>query len=350
MYTQFYNLKEKPFNITPSARYLYLGDVHKEAFSLLQYGVIERKGFIVLTGEVGTGKTTMINALINSLEDDVQYVYISNPLFSVNDFLDYVAFSVFKRKIHFKTKTDFLIQFESYLKEQLQNQKTFLLIIDEAQKLSFELLEEIRLLSNMETADEKLINIFLVGQPELNETLKRPECRPLLQRIGIRYNIDTLDFKEVTNYMSKRLHIAGVDDIYKIFTKKAVKEIYRLSKGYPRIINILSDNALLVGYSRDEKKIIPAIIEECYKDLHFEDSFFKQEKTRGEASASDIGEPIKKTIISWQQVLVILLFIVFSAVITYMAVTNQNLKKDINIKKEEEKSFNEHKRTIQWEK
>ena len=335
MYTEFYNLKEKPFNVTPNTRYLYLGEIHKEAFALLQYGVIERKGFIVLTGEVGTGKTTMINALLESLEDDVRYVYISNPLFSVNDFLEYVAFSAFKRKIHYKTKTDFLIQFESFLKEQIQNQKTFLLIIDEAQKLSVELLEEIRLLSNMETADEKLINIFLIGQPELSETLKRPECRPLLQRINVRYNINTLDLDEVTNYLNTRLEIAGVDDLNKIFTKKAVKEIYRLSKGYPRIINILADNALLAGYSRGEKIITPEIITECYKDLQFEDSFFKQEKSTDYAVPNSIEKPIKRIIISWQQILVIMLFIILTAVITYLAIINKNLKDDITLKKEE---------------
>ena len=272
MYTEFYNLKEKPFTLSPSSKYLYLGDIHKEALALLTYGVIERMGFILLTGEVGTGKTTMVHALLNSLGDDVQHVYLSNPLFSVNDFMDYLAFSAFKKKVHFQSKADFLIQFEAFLKEQLQNQKNFILIIDEAQKLSIELLEEIRLLSNMETADEKLINIFLIGQPELNDTLNSMECRPLLQRISVRYHIKPLDQKGTGDYILARLRMAGVEDGTRIFSRNTIKEIYKCSGGFPRMINILADNILLLGYSRGEKKLTPGMVKECYNDLQLSGS------------------------------------------------------------------------------
>ena len=166
MYTDFYNLKEKPFNLSPSSRFLYLGEVHKEALASLTYGITERKGFTLLTGEVGTGKTTMIHALLASLGDNTQYVHLTNPLLSENDFMNYLAFSVFKKKARFESKSAFLIEFEVFLKRCLQHQKPFILIIDEAHKLSFELMEEIRLLSNMETADEKLINILLAGQQQ----------------------------------------------------------------------------------------------------------------------------------------------------------------------------------------
>ena len=272
MYTEFYNLKEKPFNLTPSSKYLYLGDIHKEALALLTYGVIERMGFILLTGEVGTGKTTMVHALLNSLGDDVQYVYLSNPLLSVNDFMDYLAFSAFKKKVHFQSKADFLIQLEAFLKERLQNQKNFILIIDEAQKLSVELLEEIRLLSNMETADEKLINIFLIGQPELNDTLNRMECRPLLQRISVRYHIKPLDLKGTSDYIIARLRMAGAVDGARIFPRNTIKEVHKCSGGYPRMINILADNILLLGYSRGEKKLTPGMVKECYNDLQLSNS------------------------------------------------------------------------------
>ena len=275
MYTEFYNLKEKPFNLTPSSRFLYLGDIHKEALALLTYGVVERKGFILLTGEVGTGKTTMVNALLANLGEDVQCVYLSNPLFSVKDFMDYLAFSAFKKKIFYRSKADFLIHFQDYLKVQLQHQKNFILIIDEAQKLSFDLLEEIRLLSNMETADEKLINIFLVGQPELNETLSRPECRPLLQRISIRYHIKPLDQEGTREYISTRLRMAGAENGDRIIPKNVAGAIYQYSDGYPRMINILADNALLLGYSRGEKKITPSMVKESYEDLQLEGSFFE---------------------------------------------------------------------------
>ena len=193
MYTEFYGLKEKPFNLTPSPRFLYLGETHKEALALLTYGVVERKGFILLTGEVGTGKITMVRALLAHLDKSIQYVHISNPLLTPPAFMDYLAFCAFKKKLHFKSKADFLIEFEKFLKHCLQHQRNFVLILDEAQNFSFEVLEEIRLLSNMETADEKLINIFLVGQPELNEKLRQPRCRSLLQRISIRHHIKPLD-------------------------------------------------------------------------------------------------------------------------------------------------------------
>jgi len=280
MYTQFYNLKQKPFSLTPSVRSLYLGDIHKEALALLTYGVMDRKGFILLTGEVGTGKTTMVHALLNSLGKDIQYVYLSNPLFSVNDFMNYLAFSAFKEKMDFKNKTDFLINFELFLKKQAKDQKNFTLIIDEAQKLSFELLEEIRLLSNLETSEEKLINIFLVGQPELNELLNQPRCRPLLQRISIRYHIKALDEAASFEYISTKLNLAGAGKPDTIIPRNVAKTIFHYSDGYPRMINILADNVLLLGYSRGEKHITPGMVKECYNDLQLEGSVFDAGKQK----------------------------------------------------------------------
>jgi general secretion pathway protein A len=274
MYTKFYNLKEKPFNLTPSSRSLYLGNIHKEALALLTYGVMDRKGFILLTGEVGTGKTTMVHALLSNLGKDIQYVYLSNPLFSVKDFMNYLAYSAFKKKMNFENKTDFLIQFEAFLKEQSRNQKNFTLIIDEAQKLSFELLEEIRLLSNMETAEEKLINIFLVGQPELNEILNQPRCRPLLQRISIRYHIKTLDESGTLEYISTRLKLSGAENPDAVISRSVARAIFRYSDGYPRMINVLADNVLLLGYSRDVKQLTASMVKECYDDLQLEGSVF----------------------------------------------------------------------------
>lgn len=280
MYLDFYNLKEKPFNLTPSSRSLYLGDIHKEALALLTYGVLDRKGFILLTGEVGTGKTTMVHALLTSLGSDIQYVYLSNPLFSVNDFMSYLAFSAFKEKMDFKNKTDFLIHFEEFLKRLLKNNKNFILIIDEAQKLSFELLEEIRLLSNLETSEEKLLNIFLVGQPELNGLLKQSRCRPLLQRISIRYHIKPLDEAGSLEYISTRLKLAGAENPDNIFPKNVARTIFRYSDGYPRMINILADNVLLLGYARGDRHITPSMIKECYDDLQLEGSFFDAGKSK----------------------------------------------------------------------
>lgn len=278
MYTDFYHLNEKPFNLTPSPRYLYLGEIHKEALALLTYGVVERKGFILLTGEVGTGKTTMVQALLSNVDQDVHYVYLSNPVLSVSEFMDYLAFSAFKRKVHFKSKAEFLIEFERFLKECLLHQENFILLIDEAHKLSFELLEEVRLLSNMETADEKLINIFLVGQPELNDKLSEPQCRALLQRISVRYHIKPLSLKETREYIKNRLRTAGAGNGQKIFPGGTIKSVHQYSEGYPRMINILCDNGLLLGYSREKHTITPGMIRECYQDLKLDTGSQKEKK------------------------------------------------------------------------
>ena len=275
MYNDFYNLKEKPFNLTPSSRFLYLGETHKEALALLSYSIAERKGFTLLTGEVGTGKTTMIQSFLANLDKSIQHVYLSNPLMSPKDFIDYLGYSIFQKKVHFPSKAEFLIEFEGFLKKCLQHQKNFVLIIDEAHKLSFELLEEIRLLSNMETANEKLINIFLAGQPELNEKLSKPECRALLQRINTRYHIKPLELNGTHNYILKRLQMAGAEDGHKIFNKNVIKAIHLYSRGYPRMINILADNVLLLGYSNGTKKIRPSMVQDCYEDLQLNGSFPK---------------------------------------------------------------------------
>lgn len=267
MYTDFYHLTEKPFNLTPSPRFLYLGDIHKEALALLKYGVMERKGFILLTGEVGTGKTTMIQALLASLDNRAKYVYLSNPLLTAKDFIKYVATKTINKNFHFKTRGEVLQELEAFLNKRLQLQENFILIVDEAQTLSFELLEEIRLLSNMETGDEKLINIFLVGQPEFNDMLNDPKCRPLLQRISIRYHIKPLDLKSTEEYILTRFKLAGAEDGLKIFPKSVIKAIYKYSNGYPRMVNVMADNILLQGYSLGKKKVDPEMVEECYRDL-----------------------------------------------------------------------------------
>jgi general secretion pathway protein A len=267
MYTEFFELIEKPFSLSTSPRFLYLGEKHKEALAILRYGVMERQGFVLLTGEVGTGKTTMVRALLSSLDKNVRYVHLANPLLSPREFISYLILSAFQNRLHFKTKSEFLIAFEAFLTKVQQRNKHFLLVIDEAHKLSFDLLEEIRLLSNLETAEEKLISIVLVGQPELNDRLNEPRCRPLLQRISVRYHIPPLDVKETREYITTRLKKAGSKRTEEIFPGKTIDAIHQYSQGYPRMINILADNALLLGYSKGEGKITPAMIKSCYQDL-----------------------------------------------------------------------------------
>jgi type II secretory pathway predicted ATPase ExeA len=275
VYTDFYNLKEAPFKLTPSPRFLYLGKSHEEALALLTYGVMERKGFILLTGDVGTGKTTMIRALLSNLDSSVQCISLPNPLLSPKDFMDYLAFSAFKKRVHFRSRAAFLLEFEGFLRECLHHQKNFILIIDEAQRLSFALLEEIRLLSNMEYANEKLMNIFLVGQPELNGKLSEPRCQGLLERISNRYHIPPLDFEGTRGYLATRLKIAGAKREDEIFSKGAVDAIHHYSLGYPRVINILADNSLLLGYSEGKRTITAPMVTQCYEDMSLKDAFPK---------------------------------------------------------------------------
>jgi len=267
MYTEFYGLKDKPFTVTPSSRFLYLGEVHKEALALLTYGVLERKEFILLTGDVGTGKTTIIQALLDKLGKDVKRVLLSNPLLSPQEFIEHLTLHTFRKRVRFDSKAEFLFYFEEFLRRCFRKGLHFVLIIDEAHKLSFELLEEIRLLSNMQELGESLISVFLAGQPELNEKLRDPRCRALLQRIAMQYHISPLDAKETAEYVTTRLKLAGAENGSRIFPNDAISSIYEHSRGYPRVINILADNALLLGYSRGKAKITGSMVEECYEDL-----------------------------------------------------------------------------------
>ncbi len=311
MYTDFYDLKERPFSLAPSPRFLYLGETHKEALALLTYGYMERKGFVLLTGEVGTGKTTIVQTLLKNLDSSVKYVYLSNPTLSGKDFLFYVA-SGLGLRTQFESKGPFLIQFEDLLQKFFQYQQNALLIVDEAQKLSVELLEEIRLLSNMETADEKLINIFLVGQPELSEKLSQPICRPLLQRISIRYHIKPLHLEGTQEYIATRLKVAGAEDGYKIFPKSVIKAIHQYSEGYPRMINILADNVLLLGYSKWENKITPAMIKECYEDMKLDGSFLQSShKISGQYEIKKMKQA--DTGRYWKWAVVLLFILIFTA-------------------------------------
>ncbi|MEJ2726847.1 MAG: AAA family ATPase, partial [Deltaproteobacteria bacterium] len=224
-----------------------------------------------------------------------------------------MAFSAFKKWVHFKSKAQFLATFEGFLGQCLEKNLNFNLIIDEAHRLSFDLLEEIRLLSNMETGDEKLINIFLVGQPELNEKLRDPKSRALLQRIAIRYHILPLDAKETKEYMSTRWKAGGGENLDRVFQKSAVEAVYRYSGGYPRVINILADNVLLLGYSRGKNKITGAMITECHKDMQLESPFPEPEKveeSQGPDESTDTEEAPKRRRWGWTVLVVFLALLI----------------------------------------
>jgi len=266
MYESFYGLKENPFKVTPDPRFLYLGENHKEALAQLLYGVKESKGFIVITGEVGAGKTTLLYSLLERLNGNghMKTAFLFNPKLEVNDFILYILGDLGVR-VRRGTKGDYLQTLHGYLLDAYKQGKKVVLIVDEAQGLKPELLEEIRLLSNLETSKSKLLQIILVGQPELNKTLLDPGFRQLKQRINLRYHLSPLSEKETEEYIEKRLRIAGSNGA--IFTPKAIKEIYRRSKGIPRVINILCDNTLLTAYALDQRVVDVKPVMEAAKDL-----------------------------------------------------------------------------------
>jgi general secretion pathway protein A len=270
MYKSFYGLKENPFNLTPDPQFIYLGENHREALAQLIYGVREKKGFVVLTGEVGTGKTTIIRCFLETLvngSNNTKAAFLFNPKLSVNDFIQYILRDL-GLTIQGTSKGEYLNILNEYLIDAYQKSEKVVLIVDEAQGLSPALLEEIRLLSNLETSKSKLIQIVLVGQPELNSTLSQPNFRQIRQRINLRHHLSPLTEKETGEYILRRLRIAGRRE--SLFMKGAVKEIYRKTAGIPRLINVLCDNALLVGYASEKKLIDKKSVREAAKDLKLE--------------------------------------------------------------------------------
>ncbi len=264
MYRSHYDIRERPFEISTDTRFLWMGEKHKEALAMLKYGVLARKGFLLLTGDVGTGKTTLVNALMESLNEDTLVANITDPLLEPIDFFNFIAAS-FGMEERFDNKVDFLLRFAVFLRQENAAGKNVLLILDEAHRFSKDLLEQFRLLSNIELPEKKLINMFLVGQNEFNRTLMSTDCRALRQRITLTYNIKPLSEEETLEYVRHRLKVAGTEA--EIFHREAVGEVYRFSQGYPRLINIICDHALLTGFVRQANKITPTIIKECSQEL-----------------------------------------------------------------------------------
>jgi general secretion pathway protein A len=275
MYESFYGLKENPFKVTPDPQYVYFGENHREALAQLLYGVQEKKGFIVLTGEVGTGKTTLVHYLLDKLNHgstQTKTAFLFNPKLTVNDFIEYILKDL-GIQVQGGSKGDHLHLLHESLINSYKNGERVVLIIDEAQGLNPALLEEIRLLSNLETSKSKLLQIIMVGQPELDRTLSQQGFRQLRQRVNMRFHLPALSERETKEYIEKRVRVAGGKDA--IFSKNAHKEIYLRSKGTPRLINILCDNALLTGYAADEKIVDNNTVREAARDLHLDSSRFQ---------------------------------------------------------------------------
>jgi general secretion pathway protein A len=264
MYLSHFNLKTKPFQITTDPKFMWMGEKHSEALATLKYGILEDKGFLLLTGDIGLGKTALIKRLLKIIDVAALVATVPDPGLDSIDFFNFLA-EEFNLNRKFTSKGDFLIHFKQFLHKAYATQKKVLLIIDEAQRLNNELLEQIRLLSNIEMDNRKLINIFFVGQNEFNRTLLEERNKAVRQRITVSYQLEPLTDAETVLYIKHRLKIAGATR--DIFTAEAFREVYAFSRGYPRLINIICDHALLTGYAAGQKMIDADIIRECKKEL-----------------------------------------------------------------------------------
>lgn len=264
MYLDHYQLNQKPFEMSPDPQFLWMGEKHKEALAALEYGILESKGFLLLTGDAGTGKTVLINALLKSTRVKAIVATIPDPDLDILDFFNVLA-DEFQMNRTFETKGSFLIEFKRFLYDVYQSEGKVLLIIDECQRLNHELLDQIRILSNIELNDRKLINIFFVGQSEFNQILREERNAAVRKRIAVSYDLKPLDENEAAQYINHRLKLAGASE--NLFTPEAVRSIFYFSGGLPRLINITCDHALLIGYSKGLSRIDEGMIAECRQDL-----------------------------------------------------------------------------------
>ena len=267
MYAAYFGLKENPFSLSPEPRYLFLSEQHRDALNCLIYGIKEKKGFILISGDIGTGKTTICRSLINLLDDSVETALIFNTAISDLDLLETVigeyGIAIISGS---KTKKNYIDVLNDFLLRNFAAGKTAVLVIDEAQNLSHGVLEQIRMLSNLETETEKLIQIILIGQPELNNTLILPALRQLNERIMVRYDLKPLSSPEVREYIQHRLKVAqGPGSLQ--FTKGAFNLIYTFTEGIPRRINALCDRALLIAYTKNVSKIDRKIVKLAVHDI-----------------------------------------------------------------------------------
>ena len=266
VYLEHFQLVQKPFQINTDPSFLWIGEKQKEALATLSYGLQENKGFLLLTGDVGVGKTTIVEAMLQALGPNDLAVVVNNPIMEPLDFFNYVARS-FGLPGKYAAKGDFLEAFGNFLLTSHYKGQRVLLIIDECQLLEPSLLNEIRLFLNFEKKGTLLINIFFVGQLEFKKMLLQSENRAIRQRIAVSYSIPPLSLKETEKYIDYRLAVAGNDK--KIFKTGAIREIYHFSKGYPRLINIIADRALLTGYIHSARQIKKGIIKECAEEMDF---------------------------------------------------------------------------------
>src|ERR1700720_637320 len=270
MYKSFFGLKENPFNVNPDPRYLFLTKEAEEALSGLMYGVQNRKGFITLTGEVGTGKTTLINRLLDWLHQQrARTAFLFNSRMNTNQMFDFIL-AEFEISCESQSKSQQLMRLNQWLLERYRAGETTVLIVDEAQNLTYPVLEEIRLLTNLETSTEKLLQIVLSGQPELEDKLKSPQLRQLRQRITLRYKTTPLTEKQTNDYIIERLRIAGSDG-KPIFSPRAIAIIHKYSTGVPRVVNLLCEHSLINAYVEQQRPISAKIVQDVAHEFQLDE-------------------------------------------------------------------------------
>ena len=287
MYKSFYKLRLNPFEITPDPSFLFSTARHNEALASLYYGVRARKGFVVLTGEVGTGKTMLVRCVLELLRrTGVAFAYVFNPSLSALEFIRYIA-GDFGLPVAGKAKDELVLALSAFLVDRHQRKLSTLLVVDEAHLLAPDLLEEVRLLTNLETTQQKLLQIVLAGQPELDAMLDSFELRQIKQRIALRCHLEPLNLEETQGYIERRLQIAGVPPDTTIFSEMATSAIFQHSKGIPRLINTICENALLSGYGRRDAVITPETVDEVASDLRLGVVSRKEKKNGSSATAKE---------------------------------------------------------------
>lgn len=270
MYQRFFKLRESPFNVNPDPRYLFLTSQIQEALASLTYGIQHRKGFILLAGEVGTGKTTLINRLLDWLRGQrIATAYIFNSRLDVNHLFDFIM-ADFEIPCESREKSQVLLRLNQWLLDRYRAGETAVLIVDEAQNLSADVLEEIRLLTNLETSTEKLLQIVLAGQPELEEKLKNPSLRQLRQRITLRCRTAALSLEETFGYVAERLRIAGANG-EPIFSKEAIETVHLYSRGIPRVVNLLCEHSMINAYVDSVRPVPAHLVEEVAREFQLDE-------------------------------------------------------------------------------
>ena len=294
MYKKFFGLRENPFNVNPDPRYLFFTQAMEEAMSALTYGIDTRKGFLLLTGEVGTGKTTLLNRLLDWLRGrNVATAFVFNSHLNVNQLFDFIL-NDFEIPCEERSQSLRQIRLNEWLLDRYREGQSAVLIVDEAQHLSFEVLEEIRMLTNLETATEKLLQIVLSGQPELEDRLKLPQLRQLRQRITIRTKTRPLTLDETRGYITERLRIAGGDS-REIFSADAIIAIHKYAKGIPRVTTLLCEHTLINAYVDQQAEVQPALVEEVAREFELQEAAPSAAAVQESASAED---PLMESLIT----------------------------------------------------